>query len=242
MTQITFTGLTLATAITAFVAAFVFERFMDNLTENFRGAPSSDGSSVYWPCIRSTLDDCDNADNDKCWDYCCPTRYQCSRSPIVGLLCQDGENTCGDEKWCRDFADIPRTCPTETCQTHQMVTRVTSWTYILAAIGVFLDLLDIITIFTLADSVVFKSSVNIFSSLIKWIGFGTAIGAGTQNFISDLETARCFNADGMQLVKDAGGMFITYLIVQSVSAVLSLVLAPLSAYYGGKLQGVPYVK
>jgi hypothetical protein len=123
-----------------------------------------------------------------------------------------------------------------------MVTRVTSWTYILAAIGVFLDLLDIITIFTLADSVVFKSSVNILSSLIKWIGFGTAIGAGTQNFISDLETARCFNADGMQLVKDAGGMFITYLIVQSVSAVLSLVLAPLSAYYGGKLQGVPYVK
>merc|ERR1712039_824640 len=133
-------------------------------------------------------------------------------------------------KWCRDFADIPRVCVTEVCKQHQMMIRVTSWSYIIAAIGVFLDLLDVITIFTLADAVVFKSSVNIFSSLIKWIGFGTAMGAGTQYFIADLEKAKCFNQDGMTLVKDTGGMLITYLVLQAWSAILSLLLAPLSAY------------
>merc|ERR1712066_425506 len=98
------------------------------------------------------------------------------------------------------------------------VIRVTSWTYILAAIGVFLDLLDIITIFTLADAVMFKSSVNIFSSLVKWIGFGVAIGAGVQNFMADLEAAKCFNADGMNLVKDSGGTFISYGLLQVASS------------------------
>merc|ERR1712039_760628 len=130
-------------------------------------------------------------------------------------------------KWCRDFADIPRLCVTEVCKQHQMMIRVTSWTYIIAAVGVFLDLLDVITIFT---------------SLVKWIGFGTALGAGTTSFLADLEEAMCFNADGMNLVQDAGAMFIAYLIVQVASAILSICLAPLSAYYGGKLQGVPYVK
>lgn len=123
-----------------------------------------------------------------------------------------------------------------------MVVRVTSWSYILAAIGIFLDLVDVITIFTLPDEVVFKSGTNIFASLVKFLAFGIVLGADTQSFLSQLQSATCYNDAGMQLVADAGGIFVSYAIVQVLSASVSLMLAPLSAYYGGKLQGVPYVK
>lgn len=107
-----------------------------------------------------------------------------------------------------------------------------------------MDLVDIITIFTLPDAIVFKAGTNVFSSLIKWLAFGLVVGAGTQGFMSELELGKCFNSIGMQLVADAGGLFVSYGFVQAVSATLSLVLAPFSAYFGGKLQGgeVPYVK
>ncbi|CAK9094424.1 unnamed protein product [Durusdinium trenchii] len=229
--QIFVTGMCLATAITSFTFAFVFEQFMDQLTENYRGELRSENL----PCIRSTLDDCSNAIEDKCLE---PKKGTLgSRSPIVGLYCQDGLTTCGDPNWCRDFADISRTCLTPVCKTNTMITRITAWSYILAAIGIFLDLVDIITIFTLPDAVVFKAGTNVFSSLVKWLAFGLVVGAGTQGFMSELEQARCFNDVGMQLVADAGGLFVSYAIVQVVSATLSLVLAPFSAYFGGKLQG-----
>ncbi|CAJ1344236.1 unnamed protein product [Effrenium voratum] len=238
--QIFLTGMCLATAIASFTFAFVFEQFMDQLTENYRGELGSENL----PCMRSTLDACNDGTMDQCRDICCPPGYSCSRSPIVGLYCDHGLTMCGDFNWCRDFADISRTCATSVCKTNQMVTRVTAWSYILAAIGIFLDLVDIITIFTLPDAVVFKAGTNIFSSLVKWLAFGLVVGAGTQGFMSELEQARCFNSVGMQLVADAGGLFVSYAIVQVVSATLSLVLAPFSAYFGGKLQGgeVPYVK
>merc|ERR550525_1517950 len=98
--------------------------------------------SVNLPCIRSTLDECSNTDTDKCWSYCCPpaSGYFCFRSPVVGLMCQDSTSQCGDMNWCRDFADIPRTCATEVCKTHKMVARTTVWAYALASVGIFLDL------------------------------------------------------------------------------------------------------
>jgi len=232
------TGLTLATAVVAFVFAFIFENHVFQLSDNFRG----ELQTVNLPCIRSPLEECDNGKVDKCWDYCCPAGYFCARSPVVGLYCQDGTVTCGDFVWCRDFADIPRTCPTEVCQKHTMIRSVTSWSYILAAVGIVLDLVDVITIFTLPDFVTFKSGVNVCSSLVKWVAFGTIVGAGTQGFMSDLEEAQCYNSDGMQLVQDSGSLFVSYAIMEVISAILSLILAPFSAYYGGKLQGVPYVK
>mmetsp|Transcript_34717 Transcript_34717/g.63066 ORF Transcript_34717/g.63066 Transcript_34717/m.63066 type:complete len:250 (-) Transcript_34717:70-819(-) len=238
--QIVLTGASLASAITSFTFAYIFEQFMDQMTENYRGELRSQNL----PCLRSTLDGCDNAVVDKCWDYCCPPGYFCSRSPIVGLYCQHGSTQCGEHNWCRDFADIPRTCATSVCKTNQMVTRVTAWAYILASIGIFLDHVDIIIIFTLPDAVVLKAGVNVFSSLVKWLAFGVVVGAGTQGYLSEMEQARCFNSEGMQLVADAGGMFISWSFSQVVSALLSLVLAPFSAYFGGKLTvgEVPHVK
>mmetsp|Transcript_64044 Transcript_64044/g.152739 ORF Transcript_64044/g.152739 Transcript_64044/m.152739 type:complete len:248 (-) Transcript_64044:94-837(-) len=236
--QIFLTGLTIGTAILAFIFAFIFENHIDQLSDNFRGQPET----ANLPCVRAPLEACDEGKEDRCFDYCCPVGYLCSRSPIVGLYCQEGQVTCGDHNWCRDFADIPNTCSTEVCQNHEMVRRITSWSYVLAAIGIVLDLVDVITIFTLPDFVTLKSGVNIGSSLAKWIAFGLIIGAGTQGFMSELEAAQCYNSDGMDLVKAARSLFLSYSVMEVASSILSIVLAPFSAYYGGKLTGVPYVK
>lgn len=235
--QLFLTSLTLCTAIVAFAFAFVFENYMEELSQNFVG----ELQSTNLPCIRSTLGDCDNALVDKCWDYCCPAGYFCGRDPIVGLYCQDAVQ-CGDPEWCKYFADIPRTCRTEICQNHEMVARVTKNCYILAAIGIVLDLMDVIAIIMLPDLVICKSATNILASLVKWIAFGFILGAGTDSFLDELREAQCYNGDGQQKVSNAKDMFICYVVLQILSAVLSMILAPFSAYYGGKLQGVPYVK
>merc|ERR1712176_1035850 len=138
------------------------------------------------------------------------------RSPIVGLLCQDGTVSCGNHNYCRDFADIPRTCPTETCKNRKMVARVTSWGYFLSAMGIFLDLVDIITIFTLPDAVIFKSGINVLSSLMKFVAFGMVMGAGTQRFLADLKAAQCYDPDGMEMVSNAETMFFSYAVIQVV--------------------------
>lgn len=238
LVQLILTGMTLVTAVTAFAFAFLFEQFMEEMLRNYGG----ELKTTSLPCLRSTLDSCKNSVQDECYTYCCPQGYFCARSPIVGLYCQDGTENCGDFNWCRDFADVPATCATVVCKTHATVLRVTAWSFILSAIGIVLDLTDIIAIFTLPDAVVFKSGVNIFSSLVKWIAFGGIIGAGTMQFLSELAEAKCFNVDGTQLVDDAGGMFLSYCTTQVISAICALLLAPLSAYYGGKIHGVPYVK
>eukprot|EP00446_Apocalathium_sp_SHHI-4_P027399 CAMPEP_0177257064 /NCGR_PEP_ID=MMETSP0367-20130122/57314_1 /TAXON_ID=447022 ORGANISM="Scrippsiella hangoei-like, Strain SHHI-4" /NCGR_SAMPLE_ID=MMETSP0367 /ASSEMBLY_ACC=CAM_ASM_000362 /LENGTH=180 /DNA_ID=CAMNT_0018711067 /DNA_START=86 /DNA_END=629 /DNA_ORIENTATION=+ len=180
--------MTLVTACLAFVWAFYFEQFMDEMLKNYKGEPAT----TFLPCLRSTLDACENSVQDECYTYCCPRGYFCARSPIVGLYCQDGSNECQTFNWCRDFADIPGTCPTVVCKTHQTVLRVTAWSFILAAIGIVLD-------------------------LVLQLGRHVIVGS-------------------------AAGAYLLYCTLQSVSAILSLCLAPLSAYYGGKLQGIPYVK
>jgi len=128
------------------------------------------------------------------------------------------------------------------CKDYEMVKRVTKMCYILAAVGIVLDLMDIIAIIMLPDLVICKSGTNILASLMKWIAFGLILGAETSTFLDDLTTAQCYNSEGQQMVKDAKSMFVSYVVMQIISACLSVVLAPFSAYYGGKLSGVPYVK
>mmetsp|Transcript_17400 Transcript_17400/g.39390 ORF Transcript_17400/g.39390 Transcript_17400/m.39390 type:complete len:249 (+) Transcript_17400:103-849(+) len=240
LVQIFLTVLTLTTGITAFTFAWVFEQFLEQLHQNFQG----ELTSQILPCIRSTLKECDISNTDKCWTYCCPpaSGYFCFRSPVVGLMCQDSTSACGDPNWCRDYADVPKTCVTEVCKTHQMVKRVTKWSYFLAAGGIVLDLLDIIVLLMVKDAVVFKSAVNICSSLAKWLAFGTVVGAGTVEFMSELIQSKCYNNPGMDRVTDASSMLISYIVVQVISAVCSMCLAPCSAFYGGRLTGVPNVK
>jgi len=238
MLQIFLTVACVGTAIIAFVMAFMFEKYITELSENFEGDLTED----YLPCIRNPSEECDDGKSDVCLATCCPRGYECSRDPIVGLVCLDGTIYCGDYQWCRSFADITKSCPTDVCKEHQMVVRVTAWSYILAAMGIVLDLIDVIAMLTLPDFVGFKASVNVCSSLIKWVALFVIVGAGAGGFMTDLEEAKCYDEEGMKLVKDSGTMYVSYSAFQVVSACCSLVLAPFSAYYGGKLQGVPYVK
>mmetsp|Transcript_63122 Transcript_63122/g.133252 ORF Transcript_63122/g.133252 Transcript_63122/m.133252 type:complete len:248 (+) Transcript_63122:61-804(+) len=236
--QIVLTGMTLVTSVLAFVWAFYFEQFMDEMTTNYKG----ELTTTFLPCLRSTLDTCENSNQDECYTYCCPSGYYCSISPLVGLYCQDGTNACTDHNWCRDFADIPGTCATTICQAHETVLRVLAWSFILSAVGIVLDVVDIISMLTVPDAVVMKSGANVLSCLIKFIAFAAIIGAGSWAFLAELTEAECFNSDGMNLVGAASGAYLLYCVLQCVSACLSLCLAPLSAYYGGKIYGVPYVK
>merc|ERR1719247_2031637 len=119
---------------------------------------------------------------------------------------------------------------------------MTVWAFVLAGLGVLLDIIDVVMFFAAPDAVVFKSVMNVSSACVKWIAFGVVIGAGSVEFMAKLYESGCYNKDGMKMVNDAGETLIAYLTVQVVSAVFSLVLAPISAYYGGKLVGVPYVK
>ena len=68
------------------------------------------------------------------------------------------------------------------------------------------------------------------------------VGSGAKEFMQELIEARCYNNSGMEMVRTASEELLFYIILQVASAVLSLILAPLSAYFGGKLIGVPYVK
>jgi galactitol-specific phosphotransferase system IIC component len=123
-----------------------------------------------------------------------------------------------------------------------MIKRVTKACYILAAVGIVLDLMDIITIIMLPDLVICKAGTNILSTLMKSIAFILIMGAETATFLDELTEAKCYNADGQQMVKDAQSMYLSYVICQLMSSGFSCILAPFSAYYGGKLSGVPYVK
>lgn len=236
--QVFLTLLTLGSAITAFLFSLIFKDFVDKMDDNFTG----DLVSENLPCIRNTLPECDNGKQDKCWDRCCPAGYECARSPVVGLYCRDGTVECGSKDWCRDFADIPGQCRTEICKADKMVERMTVWAFVMAGFGVLLDIIDVVIFFAAPDAVIFKSTVNVSSSCIKWIAFGIMVGAGGMDFTTELYDSGCYNKTGMQMTAKAGEMLQAYVITQVCSAIFSLVLAPISAYYGGKLVGVPYVK
>lgn len=74
------------------------------------------------------------------------------------------------------------------------------------------------------------------------MAFMVVIGAGTQDFITELYDGQCFNKDGMTAVQETGQYLVSFIVSETISGMLSLMLAPISAYYGGKLIGVPYVK
>ena len=46
------------------------------------------------------------------------------------------------------------------------------WAFVMAGLGVLLDIIDVVMFFAAPDAVVFKSVVNICSSCAKWIAFG----------------------------------------------------------------------
>lgn len=242
--QVFLTTLCVGSALIAFIFAVIFDTMLtEDLMENQEGSLKSQ----ILPCMRSVLPVCGNDVDDQCWDRCCPPGYVCQRSPTVGLYCQDGNNICGggDSKkfaWCNDYADIPKKCKTDVCQQRDLVHSITMPTFALAGLAVMLDLVDCVIFFAAPDAVTWKSGVNLLSSCIKWIAFGLILSAGTQSFVSDLYDMQCYNREVMAGVQKTGQYLVSYVTTQVISALLSLILAPISAFYGGKLIGVPYVK
>jgi len=119
---------------------------------------------------------------------------------------------------------------------------MTQYAFICSALGVLVDIIDLVTFCACPDAVIFKAVTNMCSSCIKWVAFGVILGSGAKEFMQELIEARCYNDNGMDMVRTASEELLFYIILQVASAVLSLILAPLSAYFGGKLIGVPYVK
>jgi hypothetical protein len=74
------------------------------------------------------------------------------------------------------------------------------------------------------------------------LAFGSIIGAGAQTFMVDLYENQCFNKPGLEMVATTGQVLISLIVTAIISALLSLILAPMSAFYGGRLVGVPYTK
>lgn len=249
--QVFLTLLTIGSAITAFSFMIVFrEHLIVVLDQNFRGQLKNDQGLIQ-PCVRWTLETCANDKDDQCWDKCCPPGYTCRRNPTVGLYCLDGnvDNQCGDgaddlesNNWCMDYADIPNTCQTPTCLDKQMVFNITVPVFFLAGLAMILDVIDGVMFFASPDAVICKAMINIASMIVKWFAFGLIQGAGTQQFMDNLYMNKCFNREGMVVVVTATVYYVGFIVAEVISALLSLILAPLSAYYGGKIIGVPYVK
>lgn len=246
--QLFLTALTLGTSIAAFSLTLLLQQDLEYMNQNFRGDMIGSAEQSFEPCVRNTMPDCGNAVMDTCWvakPWCCPEGYSCQRSPVVGLYCQHGGVNCGNFSWCRDYADISGQCRTSICQQDLLVEKMTGYAFVMAALGVLLDIVDIVAFAACQDAVVFKSVLNIMSSCVKWVAFGIIVGSGAKEFMTDLYTSRCYNGGdggGMAMVDRAQQTLVAFILMEVASAVLSLVLAPLSAYYGGKLMGVPYVK
>lgn len=241
LSQIVLTSLTLGTALCAFIYTLLFQESTEQMNLNFSLEPV--GNNM--PCVRNTNVECSNLIEDTCWvakPWCCPDNYQCERSPVVGLYCQHGNVVCGDFEWCRDFANISGQGNTDVYQQDLLVEKMTRYAFVCAALGVLIDIVDVVSFCACPDAVVFKSVVNICSACIKFVAFGVMVGSGAKDFMVYLIDARCYNEAGMSMVQNAGVQLLTYIMFQVASAVMSLILAPMSAYYGGKLIGVPYVK
>merc|ERR1719316_439548 len=156
------------------------------------------------PCVRNTMPDCSNLEKDTCYvakPWCCPNKYYCQRSPVVGLYCQHSAVQCGNFEWCRDFADISGQCKTKVCQEDMLVERMTQYAFICSALGVLIDIIDLVTFCACPDAVIFKAVTNMCSSCIKWVAFGVIVGSGAKEFMQELIEARCYNNSGMEMVR-----------------------------------------
>jgi len=123
-----------------------------------------------------------------------------------------------------------------------MVETYSAGSFALAALSLLFDMFDVIVIFAFPNWVHCKSVNNLISCFFKLIGFGCVWGVGTYGLCSELETAICYNEDGMDMVAATKQYYIAYACFQMVSGLFSMIEAPISALYGGKLKSSPHVK
>mmetsp|Transcript_73895 Transcript_73895/g.169343 ORF Transcript_73895/g.169343 Transcript_73895/m.169343 type:complete len:362 (+) Transcript_73895:203-1288(+) len=193
--------------------------------------------------------------------------YQCSRDPKEGLYCHHYlfENTanqpctgvtCPNFEWCMQYSDISGTCSGEACKLYYQAV-----VFLIICVGVttlcfILDCADIAIMIYRPEDLFPKTAANVLSAFGKALAAGLVVAGGARDFFKELSQNQCYTSDG-QVVAELlggppvplgdtsiriGGMIDGYLISTAVAACCSFILAPLSAYYGGKLIGVPYIK
>eukprot|EP00929_Paragymnodinium_shiwhaense_P087258 TRINITY_DN47494_c0_g1_i1.p1 TRINITY_DN47494_c0_g1~~TRINITY_DN47494_c0_g1_i1.p1 ORF type:complete len:249 (-),score=34.68 TRINITY_DN47494_c0_g1_i1:172-918(-) len=236
--QIGLMSFTMATAVASVAFGYKLRNDVIAMGENYEG----DIQSRNLPCVRHVYDECKMAQVAECAISCCPEGYYCARSPLVDFYCQDYATTCGDRLYCLDYADPVGTSKNKIRRDY---TRVAFWTaasYILACIGIFIDLVEWLQTFALPDIMSCKSVDNLASSLTKLLGFALVVGCGTVDVITGLQAALCYNTEGNLMLESAEQNYYLFAVVLFFSAMGSLAEAPISALYGGKLQGATYVK
>jgi len=237
--QVFLTLLTITSGVSAFVFSIIFRRHIDDELHANNGEELKTNAL---PCFRSTLNVCNNAIEDKCWSKCCPPGYTCDIDPTVGLYCKNEIPDCVENAECLKLADITGECRTPICQKKTMIINMTKISVLFCVLAVILDVVDLFTFCIAPDSVSCKASINLLCSGAKWLAYGVVVGTGTQKFLLDLHTNKCYSADGQEIVEQTILYFMIFCVSIATSAVCSLAEAPFSAYYGGKLVGVPYVK
>ena len=246
--QLSLSVTVLLTSVVGFIFILLYR---DLLTVFSKNLTSDAPQRAYYPCIRQTLNTCSAAVSDVCYDKCCPVGYLCAVSPVVGLFCQHGDSNCeicsgsgcsDDFAWCRDLADISGQCLTEACKQHHTVLGMTLAAFVLAGVAVFLDFGDVVCYFIAPDSVMLKSGLNAVSLILKFAAIAGVIGTNSVPFSVDIGSKHCYVDQTTDAIVKAASHLVAFIATTGVSAVVGLVLAPVSAFWGGKLVGVPYIK
>lgn len=232
--QFGFTLASSATGVLSLLGVIVLQGRVAQLELNFAGGITNS----LLPCTRALLPSC-SAKQGSCNQACCPMGYQCTLDPKLGLYCQDRENLCGTLPFCTDVADVVGTCSSANCQTLRMLKTMLGIVYVLAALGVALDALDLLLCVAFADNVLLKSVTNLVAFCVKILAFCCLVGVGTQGFLAAWSQAKCFNADGQVFLASAYVMFAVSAGVLLLSSVFSLVLVPVSAMFGGRITDQP---
>jgi len=189
-----------------------------------------------------------------------PDQYKCQQSPTVGLYCQhlnyltEGnattgdmgydctETTCSSFSWCRDFADIPGLCLGDACQEYRRSLAYAAALITTAVLGIVFDLADLFVLVRHPKAGWPKAFSNMAGAAVKLVGFFLCLTGGIKEFADEAFEQRCWNDSGSALVKDSKGRVDAFRLTVLLAAAGSLVLAPLSARWGGHFRVVPYAR
>ncbi len=140
------------------------------------------------------------------------------------------------------MADISGQCLTDACKQHQLVMGMTLGAFVLSGISVFLDFGDMVCYLLAPDAVTLKSGLNALSAILKFAAFAGILGSQTLPFTAALGTKKCYVGATEDAIAKGATFLVGFLGTAAFSAATGLVLAPVSAFWGGKLVGVPYIK
>jgi len=200
---------------------------------------------------------------------CCPTaqnrlttpgarenKYQCAKSPLIGLYCQHVNYTTQDSQmveqpctsvscstfdWCRDFVDVSDLCLTEPCEEYRRAKNYAIACIVFACIAVLFDFGDIVILCCYHKAAGAKAAVDVASGCIKLMALMLCIVGGVRDFTNDLVNRGCYVEEGSNLGVSARDEMRNFMSSLAFSIVGSMCLSPLSAYWGGKLVDLPYM-